>query len=234
MRLLLVEDDERISRFLRRGLADHSWAVDLAATGEDALYHASINPYDVIVLDVMIPAPDGLEVCRRLRQSDCTAPILMLTARDALEDKLKGFDSGADDYLTKPFDFPELEARLQALLRRRKEPRPLVVEISDLRIDTRSREVTRGGRRIDLTAKEYSLLEYLGVNAGKVVSRGEILEHVWDEMLDPMSNVIEVIVNRLRRKLDRDVPARLLHTVRGAGYVLRTAPADRGRSREIG
>ncbi|MGA7617168.1 MAG: response regulator transcription factor [Thermoanaerobaculia bacterium] len=220
MRLLLVEDDERIRHFLRKGLVEESWAVDFATSGEEALYYASVNAYDVIILDIMIPEPDGLEVCRRLRADGCPAPVLMLTARDGVGDKVEGFNAGADDYLTKPFAFAELTARLRALVRRKFEQRPAVLSVADLRIDTRSRSVWRGERAVLLTAKEYGLLEYLAVNAGKVVTRGEIYEHVWDETLDPMSNVIEVMINRIRRKIDSSEPVKLLHTRRGAGYVL--------------
>src|SRR4029077_19705162 len=214
------EDDPRISNFVAKGLREQAYAVDVAANGEDALYQASINTYDLAILDVMIPAPDGFEVCRRLRQSGCRFPILMLTARDATDDRIHGLDTGADDYLTKPFDFGELLARLRALLRRSGELRPAKMSIDDLVLDTAAQTASRAGRTIPLTAKEYALLEYLVRNSGKVVGREEISEHVWDENFDPFSNLIEVYVNRLRRKVDDNSERPLIHTRRGAGYVL--------------
>jgi DNA-binding response OmpR family regulator len=228
MRLLLVEDDSRIARLVAKGLREEAYAVDIATTGEDALYQADINTYDLIVLDVMIPSPDGFEVCRRLRASGKRMPILMLTARDAVEDRITGLDHGADDYLTKPFEFRELLARLRALLRRSGELRPPQIAVADLVLDTAAQTVSRGGRAIPLTAKEYALLEFLARNAGRVVGRAEIAEHVWDETFDPFSNLIEVYVNRVRRKIDTPSRKPLLQTRRGAGYVLGSAeePAD--------
>lgn len=220
MRLLLVEDDTRIARFVAKGLREQAYAVDIAATGEDALYQAAVNTYDLVILDVMIPAPDGFAVCRELRKSGQRMPILMLTARDAVEDRIAGLDHGADDYLTKPFEFRELLARLRALLRRSGELRPAKITIADLVLDTGAQSARRGGRQITLTAKEYALLEYLARNAGRVVGRAEIAEHVWDETFDPFSNLIEVYINRLRRKVDADSPRPLLQTRRGVGYVL--------------
>lgn len=222
MRLLLVEDDTRIARFVAKGLREQAYAVDIAATGEDALYQAAVNTYDLVILDVMIPAPDGFAVCRELRKSGQRMPILMLTARDAVEDRITGLDHGADDYLTKPFEFRELLARLRALLRRSGELRPAKITIADLVLDTGAQSAKRGGRQITLTAKEYALLEYLARNAGRVVGRAEIAEHVWDETFDPFSNLIEVYINRLRRKVDADSPRPLLQTRRGVGYVLGT------------
>lgn len=220
MRLLLVEDDARIARFVAKGLREQAYAVDVAATGEDALYQAAVNTYDLVILDVMIPGKDGFAVCRELRKSGQRMPILMLTARDAVEDRIAGLDHGADDYLTKPFEFRELLARLRALLRRSSELRPAKITISDLVLDTGAQSARRGSRHVTLTAKEYALLEYLARNAGRVVGRAEIAEHVWDETFDPFSNLIEVYINRLRRKIDADSPKPLLHTRRGAGYVL--------------
>jgi len=220
MRLLLVEDDARIARFVAKGLREQAYAVDVAATGDDALYQAAINTYDLVILDVMIPGRDGFEVCRELRKSGQRLPILMLTARDAVEDRITGLDHGADDYLTKPFEFRELLARLRALLRRSGELRPAKLTVADLVLDTGAQSASRGGRAIVLTAKEYALLEFLTRNAGRVVGRAEIAEHVWDETFDPFSNLIEVYINRLRRKIDGDSPKPLLHTRRGAGYVL--------------
>jgi len=222
MRLLLVEDDTRIARFVAKGLREQAYAVDVAATGEDALYQAAINTYDLIILDVMIPGKDGFAVCRELRKSGQRMPILMLTARDAVEDRITGLDHGADDYLTKPFEFRELLARLRALLRRSGELRPARITIRDLVLDTGAQSAMRAGRYVTLTAKEYALLEYLARNPGRVVGRAEIAEHVWDETFDPFSNLIEVYINRLRRKIDADSPKPLLQTRRGAGYVLGT------------
>jgi len=220
MRILLVEDDQRIANFVAKGLREQAYAVDVAATGEDALYQASINTYDLAILDVMIPAPDGFEVCRRLRKSGLLLPILMLTARDATDDRVHGLDTGADDYLTKPFEFRELLARLRALLRRSGELRPHRIAVEDLVLDTAAQAAARGGRQIPLTTKEYALLEYLARNAGRVVGREEISEHVWDETFDPFTNTIEVYVNRLRRKIDERAAKPLIHTRRGAGYML--------------
>src|SRR6266404_4169526 len=219
MRLLLVEDDPRIARFVAKGLREQAYAVDVVGSGEEALYQAVINTYDLAILDVMIPAPDGFAVCRELRKSGQRMPILMLTARDALEDRITGLDHGADDYLTKPFEFRELLARLRALLRRSGELRPAKIVVADLVLDTAAQSVSRAGRSVTLTAKEYALLEYLARNAGRVVGRAEIAEHVWDETFDPFSSLIEVYVNRVRRKIDADSSKPLLHTRRGAGYL---------------
>jgi DNA-binding response OmpR family regulator len=218
MRLLLVEDDARIARFVAKGLREQTYAVDVAGTGDDALYQAAINSYDLVILDVMIPGRNGFEVCRELRKNGQRMPILMLTARDAVEDRITGLDHGADDYLTKPFEFRELLARLRALLRRPGELRPGKIAVGDLVLDTGAQSVSRAGRSIPLTAKEYALLEFLARNAGRVVGRAEIAEHVWDESFDPFSNLIEVYVNRVRRKIDIGSVKALLHTRRGAGY----------------
>ncbi len=215
MRLLLVEDDVRIARFVAKGLREQAYAVDVSNTGDDALYQAAINTYDLMILDVMIPGRNGFEVCRELRKSGQRMPILMLTARDAVEDRITGLDHGADDYLTKPFEFRELLARLRALLRRSGELRPAKIAVADLVLDTAAQSVSRAGRSVMLTAKEYALLEFLARNAGRVVG---IAEHVWDETFDPFSNLIEVYVNRVRRKIDADSSKPLLHTRRGAGY----------------
>ena len=220
MRILLVEDEAGIARFVARGLRERAFAVDCATTGANALYQVSINDYDAIILDLMIPAPDGFEVCRQLRADNVKTPILMLTARDQTADKIKGLDLGADDYLTKPFEFGELLARIRALLRRGGELRAAKIEIADLLVDTEAQRAWRGNVEIVLTAKEYALLEYLARNAGRVVGRAEIADHVWDETFEPFSNLIEVYVNRLRRKIDGASHNALLHTRRGAGYVL--------------
>ncbi|MFZ3216020.1 MAG: response regulator transcription factor [Candidatus Acidiferrales bacterium] len=219
MRLLLVEDDPGVLRFVVKGLREQAYAVDTATTGNDALYQAEINIYDLIILDVMIPGLDGFAVCKRIRGAGNRVPILMLTARDAVEDRVAGLDAGADDYLAKPFAFRELLARLRALLRRFGEPRPPDIAVADLIVDTAAQRVTRAGRRIALTNKEYALVEFLARNAGRVVGRAAIAEHVWDETFDPFSNLIEVYVNRLRRKIDAESQLPLLHTRRGAGYL---------------
>ena len=222
MRLLLVEDDERIARFVAKGLRENAYAVDVAADGKNALYLAEINTYDLIILDVMIPEKTGLEVCRELRLSGKNLPILMLTARDSVEDKIYGLDIGADDYLTKPFEFGELLARLRALLRRHSEILPSLITVGNLEIETSSQKVWRGGEEILMTAKEYALLEYFARNVGRVVGREEISEHVWDENFDPFSNLIEVYVNRLRQKIDVGSVSSLIQTRRGSGYILET------------
>jgi DNA-binding response OmpR family regulator len=233
MRILLVEDDAGVRRFVGKGLREQAYAVDTATTGEEALYQTEINTYDLIILDVMIPAPNGFEVCRRIREAGGRMPILMLTARDAVEDRVSGLDRGADDYLTKPFEFRELLARLRALLRRSAELRPPKLMVGDLMLDTAGQSAMRAGRPIALTHKEYALLEYLVRNAGRVVSRADIAEHVWDETFDPFSNLIEVYINRLRRKIDPDGKAELLETRRGAGYLLKAeaATARGGKTR---
>ena len=220
MRILLVEDNERLARTIAKGLREQSFAVDDAADGETALYEAEINDYDLIVLDVMIPAPDGFEVCRRLRERRIQTPILMLTARDATEDKITGLDTGADDYLTKPFEFGELLARIRALLRRRVAVVSTKIEVADLQIDTNSRRVWRGGREISFTTKEYALLEFMAREKGKVLGRAEIAEHCWDENFEAFSNTIDVYIKRLRAKIDDGAAVKLIHTRRGAGYIL--------------
>jgi two-component system copper resistance phosphate regulon response regulator CusR len=226
MRLLLAEDDPYLSAMLSKGLREHAYAVDVVADGDAAVVQAAVNEYDLIVLDVMMPRRDGFAVCRELRRRGSAVPVLMLTARDALADKVEGLDSGADDYLPKPFEFAELLARLRALSRRAREIRDPTIVVADLVVDTRGQTARRGGQRLPLTTKEYALLEYLARNAGRVVGRAEICGHVWDENHDPLSNAIEVCINRLRRKLD-DGRAPLIHTRRGAGYLL-DAPADAG------
>jgi heavy metal response regulator len=220
MRVFLVEDDKRIANFVAKGLRENSYAVDVTADGKDAVYQASVNAYDVIILDVMLPIKDGFEICRELRKQNNNTPVLMLTARDAVEDKIAGLDMGADDYLTKPFEFGELLARLRALLRRKDIVRASKIVIADLEIDTISQKVKRSGNEISLTAKEYALLEYLAREKGKVVGRAEIAEHVWDENFDAFSNLIDVYVKRLRSKMDDGFDTQLIQTRRGSGYVL--------------
>ena len=209
-----------MARVIAKGLREQSYAVDLAEDGDAALYQTSINDYDAIVLDVLLPHRDGYEVCRELRARGNTTPILMLTARATVDDRITGFDAGADDYLTKPFSFRELLARLRALLRRDSQLRPDVLEIEDLVVDSASHRVSRGERDVQLTAKEYALLEYLARRSGQLVTRAEIAAHVWDDSFDPFSNTIEVYMNRLRKKIDGDHSIKLLHTRRGEGYIL--------------
>jgi DNA-binding response OmpR family regulator len=221
MRLLLAEDDAQLGRTLTKGLRQEAYAVDILADGESAMSQALINEYDLIILDVMMPRRDGFSVCRELRRNGRTTPVLMLTARDTIADKITGLDSGGDDYLTKPFEFAELLARLRALLRRRStDLLNAEVRIGNLRVNMASHVVDRAGRTIVLTTKEFSLLAFLARHEGHVVSRAEICAHVWDDNHDPYSNAIEVYINRLRRKIDSvsDIP--LIHTRRGAGYML--------------
>ena len=220
MRLLLVEDERNAARVLSKGLGEHSFAVDVAADGDRALELAGLNDYDVILLDVMLPRRDGFAVCRELRGRGAATPILMLTARDSVEQRVEGLDCGADDYLVKPFDFRELLARIRALVRRGPELQAQIIHVGDLAVDTRARQVTRADRRLNLTAKEYALLEYLARRAGQIVRRDEIAEHVWDQRFDPFSNAIEVYVRRLRLKIDRGHAVTLLQTKRGLGYCL--------------
>jgi two-component system, OmpR family, copper resistance phosphate regulon response regulator CusR len=220
LRILLVEDEPDAARMLAKGLREEAYAVDVAGDGERALEQAYFNDYDLIILDVMLPGKDGFEVCRELRAAGSAAPVLMLTARDAVEDRIIGLDSGADDYLSKPFDFEELLARVRALLRRKPALYPEIINVADLSIDTRARRARRGGKDIDLTAKEYALLEYLSRRAGEVVGRADIAEHVWDNSYDPFSKVIEVFIQRLRRKVDEGRALKLIRTRRGEGYML--------------
>jgi DNA-binding response OmpR family regulator len=219
MRVLLVEDEARIAGFIRRGLTENGYSVDVAADGEEALQWAKVASFDVIVLDVMLPLIDGLEVCRRLRAAGDTTPVLMLTARDSVEDRVKGLDSGADDYLVKPFAFAELLARLRALTRR--QPRLLDnrLRAGGLVLDSAARSVLRDGCPVDLTVKEFALLEYLMRNPNRVITRTMIAEHIWNYDFDNATNVIDVHVKNLRRKIDGDAPS-LIQTVRGAGYKL--------------
>jgi two-component system copper resistance phosphate regulon response regulator CusR len=215
-----VEDEARVAGFLAKGLREQAYAVDVATDGEEGLHLGSENEYDLVILDVMLPYKDGHAVCRELRRRARLTPILMLTARGAVDDRVAGLDSGADDYLTKPFDFKELLARVRALLRRSTALRPATLCVADLTLDTASHAVERAGRAVILTAKEYALLEFLLLNQGRVVGREEIAQHVWDENFDPFSNVIDVYIKRLRSKVDTQPRRRLIHTRRGEGYLL--------------
>jgi two-component system OmpR family response regulator len=221
MRLLLVEDDVKLVRALRRGLEREGYAVDLAGDGDDALAQARAHDYDAVVLDVMLPGRDGFSVCQELRRHANWVPVLMLTARDHVKDRIRGLDAGADDYLVKPFDFGELLARLRALARREPAERPTVIELGDLRVDPARYLVTRAGREIDLTPREFELLHFLARHAGEVVPRAELLERVWDESEDGSTNVVDVYVGYLRKKLERPFRRRrLIRTVRGVGFML--------------
>jgi two-component system, OmpR family, response regulator len=221
MRALVVEDEVKMAALIRRGLVEEGYAADVAQTGEEALWMARATPYDAIVLDLMLPGRDGLEVCRELRENGVWSPILMLTARDGLEDKVSGLDSGADDYLSKPFSFAELLARLRALTRRGPAERPVVLEVGALRLDPALRQAWRGDVEIDLSAKEFSLLETFMRHAGDVLTRLDLLEHAWDYGYENRSNIVDVYVRYLREKIDRPFGADSIQTVRGVGYRLR-------------
>lgn len=220
MRLLVVEDDPRLARVIARGLREEAYAVDVCENGSDAIVQAVVNTYDAIILDVMLPGTDGFGVISTLRARNVRTPVLMLTSRDAVADRIAGLDQGADDYLTKPFDFGELLARLRALLRRPEALQAMLVRVGDCEIDLQSHAVSRAGVPIALTAKEYALLELLARRVGNVVSRADIVAHVWDDNHDPFTNAVEVYVNRLRGKIDRAPWPPLIHTRRGAGYML--------------
>jgi two-component system copper resistance phosphate regulon response regulator CusR len=224
MRLLLVEDEPDAARMLAKGLREQSFAVDIAPDGVSASFQLATTDYDVVILDVMLPGKDGVRVCSELRAAGVSVPVLMLTARDAVQARIAGLDSGADDYLTKPFDFAELLARLRALIRRGiRPPVPDVLQVGPLQLDTRRRRVTRHGEPIRLTTREYALLEFLARRAGEFLGRAEIAEHVWDASYDPFSNVIDVYIRRLRRKIDRPGAGSLIDTRRGEGYSLVTS-----------
>jgi len=221
MRILLIEDEKKVARFISKGLIEESYAVDVAYDGEEGLFLAEVNDYDLIILDIMLPKKDGFEVLKTLRNKGFTTPVIMLTARDELESKIQGLDLGADDYMTKPFAFSELMARIRAVTRRKQEKADNKLQLGDLVIDAVTRTVTRGNKPIELTNKEYALLEYFIRNPGRVLSRTMIAEHVWDYQFDHMTNVIDVYVNYLRQKIDRGFEKKLIHTIRGVGYVIR-------------
>lgn len=226
MRILIVEDEQKVASFLRRGLGEAGHVVDVAHTGADGEYLAALNLYDVLVLDCMLPDKDGRQVCRDLRARGTTTPVLLLTARDATADKILGYNSGADQYLTKPFDFNELLARLRVLNRRAQAPQLCTLAVADLQIDPSSRRVRRSGQDIQLTTKEYLLLELLTRRAGHIVLRTEIISQVWDMRHDPMTNTVDVLIKHLRDKIDRDFEPKLIHTVRGVGYTIKAATGD--------
>jgi two-component system, OmpR family, copper resistance phosphate regulon response regulator CusR len=227
MRSLVVEDEPIAAQVLAKGLREHAYAVDVAVSGAAALEQTGTNDYDLIVLDVLLPGMSGLDLCRQLRADGLSSPILLLTARGEPDQRVEGLDAGADDYLPKPYHFPELLARIRALLRRGPALTSAVLSYHDLTIDSRARRVERGGELVPLTAKEYALLEYLLRRQGEVVGRADIAEHVWDDSFDPMSNLIEVYIQRLRRKIDSGHPLKLIQTHRGAGYSLATGDDTR-------
>ncbi len=221
MRLLIVEDERKLSGFMKKGLEEEGYAVDVASDGESGLEMASDGAHDLVILDIQLPGINGLQVLHELRKEKVTTPVLLLTVRSTVEDKVRGLDAGADDYLTKPFAFEELLARVRALLRRRSEVKQGTLQVGDLRLDPARRTVFRGERRVDLTAKEFALLDYFMRNPGRVLTRTMIAEHVWDYNFDSMTNVIDVYVNYLRRKIDSGHAPKLIHTIRGVGYVLK-------------
>jgi heavy metal response regulator len=221
MRILVVEDEKKVASFLKKGLEEEYYAVDCAYDGEEALYMVEANDYDLMILDIMLPKIDGLEVLKGVRDKKVPLPVLMLTAKDSVEDVVKGLDAGGDDYLTKPFAFAELLARVRALLRRKEREPAGELQVADLVLDPVTHAVSRGSREIELTAKEYALLEYLMRQVNRVVTRTMISEHVWDYHFDPMTNVIDVYVNHLRNKIDLNSSQRLIHTIRGVGYMLK-------------
>jgi heavy metal response regulator len=221
MRLLIVEDDAKLASWLRQGLKEHGFAVDVAPSGTDGLGLALVTDYDALLLDLMLPGLDGFELLRQLRRRGSAVPVLVVSARSALDDRVRGLDLGADDYLSKPFDLRELLARLRAITRRPATAPQTLLVAADLELEPATRQVRRGGQGIELTAKEFALLEYLLRRKGKVVTRGMILDHVWDMEYDGGSNLVEVYINYLRRKVDQEFELKLIHTVRGAGYVLR-------------
>jgi heavy metal response regulator len=221
MRILVVEDEKKVARFIQQGLEEEHYAVDIAHDGEKGLQMASSEDYDLVVLDVMLPKKSGFEITKALRASKKTLPIIMLTAKTSTEDKVEGLDSGADDYLTKPFAFAELLARVRSLLRRGASEKSTLLKVADLELDTVSHKAKRGGKSIELTAKEYSLLEYLMRNKERELSRTLITEHIWDYNFDTGTNIIDVYVNHLRNKVDDGFTVKLIHTVRGVGYVMR-------------
>lgn len=220
MRILVIEDEKKVSAFIKRGLEQESYAVDVVGDGIEGMHYVEMNQYDVIVLDIMLPKKSGLEVLKEIKAAGTKAPVLLLTARDTVDDRVKGLDLGADDYLTKPFAFEELLARIRVLMRRGGWGSP-VLKFADLTLDPASRKAKRGDIEVELTVKEYALLEYLLRNPNRVLTRTLIAEHVWDQSFDSETNVVDVYINHLRSKIDKDFSVKLIHTVRGVGYVLK-------------
>ena len=226
MKILVVEDEKKVASFLKKGLEQEYYSVDIAPDGKEGLRLAYSDEYDVIILDIMLPLMDGISLLKEIRKQKVETPVLMLTAKDALEDKISGLDSGADDYLAKPFAFEELLARVRSLLRRKEKSKIIVLSVNDLILDTQSHKVTRDGKEIILTPKEYSILEYLLRNKNHVISRMKLTEHVYEYQFDPDTNVIDVYINKLRNKLDRGYNHQLMHTIRGVGYMIKESAND--------
>lgn len=218
MRILIAEDDKKVAHFIEKGLKEERYAVDVCYDGEEAVFLSEINPYDVIILDIMLPKKNGFAVCREIRKNGVLTPVIMLTARSQVQDRVRGLQEGADDYLSKPFAFEELLARVQALLRRSHDYKSKTLKVGDLELDLVSRKVTREGKSISLTGREYALLEYLMRNKGRIVTQTMIIEHVWDMNYEGMSNIVNVYINHLREKIDKDFPITYIHTIRGVGY----------------
>lgn len=226
MRIIVIEDDKKIAAFIKKGLEEEHYAVDVFHDGKEGAYWAAVNEYDLIVLDIMLPGKDGIEICDEIRHKNILTPILMLTAKSSVKDRVKGLDTGADDYLTKPFAFEELFARVRSLLRRNQSYKTKTLEIADLELDPASRTVSRAGRRIALTGKEYALLEYLMRNKGRVLTETMIITHVWDMSYDPESNIVNVYVHHLREKVDKGHKKKLIHTIRSLGYTIKDEDED--------
>ena len=226
MRIILIEDDKKIAAFIKKGLEEERYAVDVFHNGEDGAYWATVNDYDLIILDIMLPGKDGIEICNEIRHKNILTPILMLTAKTSVGDRVKGLDTGADDYLTKPFAFEELFARVRSLLRRNQAYKTKTLKIADLELDPASRKVSRAGKKIALTGKEYALLEYLMRNKGRVLTETMIIDHVWDMNFDPESNIVNVYIHHLREKVDRGFGKKLIHTIRSLGYTITDEDED--------
>lgn len=226
MRIIVIEDDKKIAAFLKKGLEEEHYAVDVFDNGDDGAFWATVNDYDLIILDIMLPGKDGFEICRHIRRKKILTPILMLTAKAGVEDRVKGLDTGADDYLTKPFALEELFARVRSLLRRNQDYKTKTLQIADLELDPAAHRVRRAGKEIALTGKEYALLEYLMRNRGRILTETMIVEHVWDMSFDPESNIVNVYIHHLRGKMDKGFDRKLLHTIRGLGYTIKDDDED--------